>query len=133
MKVLIVDDEPLVRRSLEKVFKRKEHEVCIAEDGEAGIEKWKSFQPDLVFLDVLMPKYNGPQVLKHMKPFSSAKIILISAYTGEHNLETAQEMGAHLFLSKPFEDIYDVVKKAEDLLNASREESKESSSLPHSL
>ena len=63
MKVLIIDDEPIIRRALGRVFKKRGHEVLEAEGGESGLEKWKSSGPDLVFLDVLMPDLNGPQVI----------------------------------------------------------------------
>ena len=62
-----------------------------------------------------MPGRTGPEVLKEMRDQSKAKVILMSAFAGEHNMETAQQMGANLFVPKPFEDIFAVVKMAEDL------------------
>lgn len=117
MKVLIVDDEALVRRSLSRAFKNHGHEVMEAVDGNQGLEMWKSGQPDLVFLDVLMPGKTGPEVLSEMKSQTVAKVILMSAFAGEHNMETAQQMGANLFVPKPFEDIFAIVKVAEDLVS----------------
>lgn len=115
IKVLIIDDEKLVRLSLERVFKKSGHIVELAEDGEVGLDKWMSFEPELVILDILMPKLNGPEVLEKMKPKSKSKVILISAYSGEYNLQKAQDIGADLFISKPFENIFDVLKQAESL------------------
>ncbi|MBO9666944.1 MAG: response regulator [Bdellovibrio sp.] len=117
MKVLIVDDEALVRRSLSRAFKAKGHEVSEAVDGKEGLEQWKAFSPDLVFLDVLMPALTGPEVLKEIGAARSGKVILMSAFAGEHNMETALQMGADLFVPKPFEDIFAIVKMAEDLLS----------------
>lgn len=117
MKILIIDDEPLVRRSLKKAFLlNTDHTVEEASDGVEGIEKWRTFAPDLVLLDVLMPKMSGPEVLQKISQDKSpAKVVLISAYSGEHNLQTAQKLGAHLFLAKPFEDIFNIVKICEGL------------------
>lgn len=115
MRVLIVDDEALVRRSLVRAFKAKGHEVFEAENGLTGLEAWNREEPDLVFLDVLMPGLTGPQVLKDKGDFK-AKVILMSAFTGEHNMETAHQLGASLFIPKPFEDIFKIVEVAEEII-----------------
>ncbi len=117
MKILIVDDEALVRRSLGRAFRSKKYEVIEAVDGTEGLKLWKSSQPDLVFLDVLMPGLSGPEVLREMGSSRCGRVILMSAFAGEHNMETAIEMGADLFVGKPFEDIFGVVKMAEELLS----------------
>ncbi|WII70749.1 response regulator [Bdellovibrio sp. 22V] len=116
MKILIVDDEALVRRSLSRALKSKGHEVMEAENGTDGLQAWKTWQPHLVFLDVLMPGMTGPEVLKEIGSGKTAKVVLMSAFSGEHNMETAQQMGADVFVPKPFEDIFAVVKMAEELL-----------------
>ena len=116
MKFLVVDDEPLVRRSLARALKSRGHEVFEAEDGLQGLAMWREHQPELVFLDVLMPKLTGPQVLAEVGPQRSGKVILMSAFSGEHNMETAVQMGADLFIPKPFEDIFAIVSLAEDLV-----------------
>jgi CheY-like chemotaxis protein len=116
MKVLIIDDEPLVRRSLSRALKSRGHEVLEAEDGNQGLQSWRQQKPELVFLDVLMPGMTGPQVLHEIGSEHSGKVILISAFSGEHNMQTAVQMGADLFIPKPFENIFDVVSQAEGLL-----------------
>lgn len=115
MKVLVVDDEVLVRRSLMRALARKGYEVIEAIDGAEGVELWRAHSPDVVFLDVLMPRLTGPEVLREMGDGNKSKVILMSAFTGEHNMQTAQEMGASLFVSKPFEDIFSVVGLVEEL------------------
>lgn len=117
MKVLVVDDEVLVRRSLSRALRAKGHEVFEAVDGNEGLERWQSIHPDLIFLDVLMPGLNGPEVLQEMGKLRCGKVVLMSAFAGEHNMETALHMGADLFVPKPFEDIFAVVKMAEGLLS----------------
>lgn len=116
MRILVVDDEPLVRRSLGRALKSRGHEILEAEDGLQGLTMWREQKPDLVFLDVLMPKMTGPQVLAEVGSQHSGKVILISAFSGEHNMETAVQMGADLFIPKPFEDIFSIVNLAEDLV-----------------
>jgi CheY-like chemotaxis protein len=117
MVVLVVDDESLVRRSLKRALEQRGHEVFEASDGLQAIKIWPEIKPALVFLDVLMPGLTGPEVLRELdKKKNGAKVILISAYSGDYNLETAQKMGADLFCPKPFEDIFSIVKLGEDLV-----------------
>jgi two-component system, response regulator PdtaR len=124
MKILIVDDEPLVRKSLSRACRSRGHEVLEAGDGTQGLQTWLAERPELVFLDVLMPGLSGPEVLREIDRQAGVsggevlkqKVILMSAYSGEHNIETAQQMGADLFIPKPFEDIFAVVAKAEELV-----------------
>ncbi len=116
MKILIVDDEALVRRSLSRAFQSRGHEIFEAEDGELGLKAWIKHKPELVMLDVLMPKLTGPQVLKELGNRKTGKVILMSAYGGDHNIQTSLEMGADLFISKPFENIFDIVQQAEGIL-----------------
>ena len=120
MKILIVDDEPLVRKSLARACRSRGHEVTEAVDGAEGLARWLEAAPDLVFLDVLMPGLSGPELLQEIARRNGdtgkrAKVILMSAYSGEHNITTAQQLGADLFVPKPFEDIFEVVGRAEKL------------------
>ncbi len=121
MKVLIVDDEPLVRLSLRRALEKSGHQVVEADDGQRGLEKWKDFAPELVYLDVLMPRMSGPDLLKTVTSQAGGggigKVILMSAFTGEYNLEKAKSLGADMFVLKPFEDIFAMVKLGEELVN----------------
>lgn len=117
MKLLVVDDEPLVRRSLKRAAEVRGHQVELASNGLEGKDLWESFKPELVFVDVLMPVMDGPTLLSKKPPESRAKIIMMSAFTGEYDGEAAFKMGADLFMAKPFENIMDVMIKAERLIN----------------
>lgn len=117
MRVLVVDDEDLVRRSLRRALELRGHEVVEACDGLEGLEKWRSDLPDLVYLDVLMPKLTGPAVLTRIGNQNSSKVILMSAFAGEYDLAKVQSMGADVFIPKPFEDIFAVVDRGEELMN----------------
>jgi CheY-like chemotaxis protein len=117
MKVLIVDDEPLVRLSLRRALEKRGHVVAECHDGLAALESWAQFGPELVFLDVLMPRLSGPDLLKHLSPAvrGHAKVILMSAYAGEYDLAKAKSLGADLFVAKPFDDIFTVVAAGEEM------------------
>jgi CheY-like chemotaxis protein len=116
LKILIVDDEPLIRLSLSRAFKAKGHETFVAENGLEGEKMWRELQPEVVVLDVLMPGLTGPQLIEKVKgSVKHSKIILISAYAGEYNIESAKKLGADLFIPKPFSDIFLVVTQVESL------------------
>ena len=104
MKILIVDDEDLVRKSLARVFKSRGYEVFEAEGGKQGLEKWLQNKPDIVLLDVLMPDISGPKVLEQIS--DKGFVVLMSAFKGEYDSETALSLGANDFVPKPFEDIF---------------------------
>jgi two-component system, response regulator PdtaR len=116
MRLLIIDDEDLVRRSLRRAAESRGHIVSEANNGESGLSLWRAEDPDLVLLDVLMPRLTGPQVLRELGVPRKAKVILISAYTGEYDLDKAKNLGADLFIPKPFHNIFDVIVTAEQLI-----------------
>jgi CheY-like chemotaxis protein len=120
VKVLVVDDEVLVRRSLARVCGGRGHDVQEAEDGHEGLKKWTEWRPDLVFLDVLMPKLTGLEVLQRVQKDGGVKVVLMSAYTGGTEPAQAKDAGADLFLPKPFEDIFSIIQQAEELCRGSR-------------
>lgn len=118
MKILIVDDEPLVRRSLERAFQSKGFRVLTAEDGKIGLDLWRSTLPDVVMLDVLMPGMSGTQVLDELKGSWTCKVAMMSAYTGDEMLNFQDRYRIDLFLPKPFDDIFEVVDKISKLAGA---------------
>ena len=115
MKVLLVDDESLVRLSLKRALVKKGHEVVEAADGAEALARWGEIKPDLVFLDVLMPRISGPEVLRELDAADrgDSKVILMSAFSGDYDLARAQSLGADLYIPKPFEDIFKVVEMGE--------------------
>lgn len=109
MKILIADDELLIRKTLKKVFEQKGFDVLICEDGQKALDQWQSFDPDLVILDVIMPLKGGVDILKEIegdKDFEKAKIVMISAYSAGGTKEEFLKMGAVDFIRKPFENIF---------------------------
>lgn len=116
MKILIVDDEPLIRTSLARVFKSQGDDVMIADDGIDGEKKWLQMQPDIVVLDVLMPGLSGPQLIERVQSQTKAKIVLISAYAADYDVASIQQLGADLFIAKPFENIFSVAEQIKKLV-----------------
>lgn len=115
MKVLIIDDEPLIRRSLERLFSKAGHEVQVSEDGVQGAQSWKKFQPDAVMIDVLMPGMTGPEVIAEVRPDQHTAIALISAFSGDYNPESVKQFGADVFIEKPFADLQVLVPTLEKI------------------
>jgi CheY-like chemotaxis protein len=114
MKILIIDDEPLVRRALVRALQKKKHQVVEAADGAEGLRLWHEQQPQLIFLDVVMPVMGGREFLAKL-PVSPSKIILMSAHTGVDDSRVDEFKRAVLFIRKPFEDIFEIVNQAEEL------------------
>ncbi len=114
MKCLVIDDEPLVRRSLLRAMQVRGHQGFEAEDGPKGVLAWCELQPELVFVDILMPGLSGPDVVSQVLPTLSVRpfVVLMSAYSGEDSERLAKECGANYFLAKPFEDLFAVVDEA---------------------
>lgn len=105
MKILIIEDELLIRQSLCHVARNRGYEVKGAPTGEEGLQIWKSWLPDLVFLDLVLPDQNGFDLIQSISSISSAKVVLMSAYAQYQ--QVAKQKGAHLFLIKPFVNIFE--------------------------
>jgi two-component system alkaline phosphatase synthesis response regulator PhoP len=104
-KVLICDDEPYVIESLSYLVKREGFHVITAEDGEDGFNKAKEILPDLIFLDVMMPKKSGFEVCQQLKKDERTKgiyIIILTARGEEFDEKRAKEAGVDEYITKPF-------------------------------
>ena len=104
-KILVVDDEPFICRSLTFVLRKGNYEVLEARDGEEALDAIRSHKPDLVFLDVMMPKVNGFEVTQQIRSdaaYDDVKIILLTAKGQECDREVGRQAGANDYLTKPF-------------------------------
>lgn len=104
-KILIVDDEPNILLSLDFLMKKNGYSVFIARDGEEAINIINREKPDTIILDIMMPKVDGYEVCQYVKQhdeYSKAKVIFLSAKSKESDLQKGYEMGADLYLTKPF-------------------------------
>jgi two-component system alkaline phosphatase synthesis response regulator PhoP len=117
-KILLVDDEEDIRKTVAYQLKANGYEVIIAEDGEEGLEKARSEAPDLIILDLMLPKIEGHKVcglLKNDARYKSIPIILFTARIQKEDVELSKEVGADAHLTKPFETS-DLISKVEELL-----------------
>jgi DNA-binding response OmpR family regulator len=105
-RVLVVDDEPDLIRILEFGLKAAGYHVDIASDGQDGLKKARELRPDIILLDLMLPKLDGYKVcrlLKFDERYRHIPIIILSARTQEGDQTLAKEMGANLFITKPYE------------------------------
>lgn len=104
-RVLIVDDEPNIVISLEYLIKKEGFEVAVATDGEAALQQAADFVPDLILLDVMMPKKSGFEVCQALRadPAQAAvKIIMLTARGRETEVAKGLALGADAYITKPF-------------------------------
>jgi CheY-like chemotaxis protein len=106
-KILLIDDDPLVRRVISRILKYEGYELLLADDGRRGLELFRSEQPELVITDIIMPGKEGIETIQEIRAISpDAKIIAISGGGRIGNtdyLSIAEKFGAREVLSKPFE------------------------------
>ena len=120
--VLIVDDEDHIVTSLSYVMKNAGFEVSSASDGEEALAKISSIKPDLVILDVMMPKLDGFEVCKAVRADSrlnSVRIIILTAKGRDTERQKGLELGADDYLTKPF-STRDILDRAKELLAVER-------------
>lgn len=124
--LLIVEDDPLMQRMYEKIFKFAKLDVVTASDGEEGLEKARTGKPTLILLDIMMPKMNGLQVLDKLKADPETKnipVIMLTNLAGEKDAETALVKGAVKYIVKSQHDPKSVVDIVLQILAAhSRED-----------
>jgi DNA-binding response OmpR family regulator len=113
-KVLIVDDEDFFRRIVAMGFEREGFTVCQADNGEDAVKIAETELPDLILLDLVMPRLLGfevCQVLRRDKRFSKTAIIIMSAKSYKPDIDKAKDLGADDYVVKPFE-LQDMLKTA---------------------
>lgn len=104
-RILVVDDEPFILRSLTFVLRTQGHEVFEAKNGQEAIALLKEVRPDLVFLDVMMPLMNGYEVCQHIKgdpTTSDVYVIMLTAKGQESDRVKGLAVGADEYMTKPF-------------------------------
>lgn len=101
-KILIVDDEASIRRILETRLKMVGYEVATAADGEEALDAFSKFNPDLLILDVMMPKLDGYGVTREVRRTSDTPIIILTALGDVSERITGLELGADDYVIKPF-------------------------------
>lgn len=101
-KILVVDDEASIVTMLAYNLKKEGYDVVTAEDGEVALEKFESEKPDLLLLDIMMPKMDGYEVCRKIRKKSNVPIIMLTARADEVDKVVGLEMGADDYVTKPF-------------------------------
>ena len=121
-KILIVDDEPFIRTLLEETLEEFEDagaQVLVSTDGAAGWQTIQTERPDLVFLDVMMPRMSGYEVCQRIKrepSLSGTYVVLLTAKGQEVDRERGTEVGADEYITKPFDPDH-VIETAQRVLD----------------
>jgi len=117
-KVLIADDEQNIVISLQFLMRREGFEVFVASDGESALQIMAEHRPDLVLLDVMMPKRNGYEVCQQIRAnpaWQGTKVIMLTAKGREIEITKGMALGADAYVTKPFSN-KDLVAQAKQLL-----------------
>ena len=117
-KILIVDDEQDIVETLKFVLEAQGYECICAYDGEEGLNTAKEVMPDLIILDVMMPKINGfkiSRLLKYDNKYKDIPILMVTARSQDEDKLIGEETGADEYVTKPFE-IDEILTKVEKYL-----------------
>jgi DNA-binding response OmpR family regulator len=120
-RVLIADDEENIVTALEFLLQRRGYETRVAKNGDEALSEIERFAPDLVLLDVMMPRKSGYEVCQRVRgrpEWRHIKIIMLSAKGREVEVSKGVSLGADLYITKPFSNT-ELVAKIDGLLAAS--------------
>lgn len=101
-RVLVVDDEPQIRKFLDISLRAQGYQVALAADGEEGLASLATHGADLVILDIGLPGKDGHEVLRELRQWSQAPVIMLTVRAGEAEKVAALDAGANDYVTKPF-------------------------------
>jgi len=101
-KILVIDDEPSITNLVTAYLKPEGYEVFVASDGNAGLKSARTFKPDLIILDVMLPGMDGIELLSRLRRESEAYVIMLTARTEETDKIVGLSVGADDYMTKPF-------------------------------
>lgn len=115
-KILVVDDQLGVRRLLFETFREDQHEVEMAANGEEALQSLKTFEPDLILMDMKMPGMSGLETLAQIRSMEQqVDVIMMTAYGDAQNLEQAKDLGILYYIGKPF-DLFELRNRVKGVL-----------------
>jgi two-component system response regulator (stage 0 sporulation protein F) len=121
-RVLIVDDQPGIRRLLVEVLESRGYDVTVASNGYDGLQSVSDNNPDVILMDMKMPGMNGIEALREIgKKGHSGKVIMMTAYGEIEIINEIMAVGAHEYITKPF-DINYLCRLIEEILSSQNEE-----------
>ena len=118
-KILVIDDDVSICEMLKNYFEKEGYEVKTVNDGISGVDSFKLYSPDLVLLDIMLPKKDGWQVCREIREVSDKPIIIISSKSDTFDKVLGLELGADDYVVKPF-DIKELSARAKAVLRRAR-------------
>lgn len=118
-KILIIEDEPSLQKTLKEILHEEKFDVVSALDGEEGLQAAHAEKPNLILLDLILPRKDGFEVLRELKSDEATKSIPIIVLTNLEGLEDvgrALELGATTYLVKANYELEDIIKKIKEAL-----------------
>ena len=102
-KILAIDDEPALQKAMQKALKNENYDIVFANNGLEGLEQFKKEKPDLILLDLRMPKLDGFEFLEkiNIKPDDPYSVVVITGHGNDREVERSFELGVNFFLHKP--------------------------------
>jgi DNA-binding response OmpR family regulator len=119
-KILVVDDDPYILMSLEFLMKKNGYDVMVARNGTEAQELVEKQVPHLVLLDIMMPDVDGYEICRYIKKtphLKDVKVVFMSAKTKEADIKKGYDLGAALYVTKPF-STRELVKQIKELLSS---------------
>ncbi|MFM2059485.1 MAG: hypothetical protein RLY71_3870 [Pseudomonadota bacterium] len=121
-KILIADDEPNILISLEFLMKREGYQVSLAHDGQEALDAIERERPDLVLLDVMMPRKNGHEVCQAIRAdaaLNSLRVLMLTAKGRDTEVAKGMALGADAYMTKPF-STKELAQKVRSMLEQDR-------------
>jgi DNA-binding response OmpR family regulator len=119
-RVLVVDDEPIVREVLSRYLRRDGFEVETAADGQSALDVFEATRPELVVLDLMLPRVDGLEVFRRIRARNGAAVIMLTARGDETDRVVGLELGADDYVAKPFSP-REVVARVRAVLRRTRD------------
>ena len=119
-KILIIEDDVVLQKSLKEYLSSEGFDVVCASDGEEGTQKATSEKPDLILLDIILPKKDGYEVLREVKENTETlriPVVLLTNLDGVADVEKALELGATTYLVKADHKLEEITVKIKEILN----------------
>ncbi len=116
LKVMVIDDSKTIRRTAETLLKKEGCEVVTAVDGFEALAKISDHQPDIIFVDIMMPRLDGYQtcaLIKNHQVFRSTPVVMLSSKDGLFDKARGRIVGSEQYLTKPFtrDELLDAIRR----------------------
>ncbi len=122
--ILIIEDDPYILRVYERKFQQEGFQITTARDGADGVEKLQANPPDVILLDLVMPKKDGFEFIRDLKrlfPHKNIPVVVLTNLGQEHDVQRAEHLGISSYLLKSNMSIQDVFERVRDTLHTGKE------------